>query len=182
MLLQGLSEAVKRIGDHEGTEELESDASHDNSSCTSQGSALGSESSESSQLDPALPGQLAGGVTPTTGVQSASRNAAEDSIKAAEPDAEQAAILAELHLFSRYAILLCCLLCITLHVDGACFLLWPCTGHSCLHLWHVQIVSAWATIEGTLCMPILLDQFSCDLQDGSKALGVGARPEAASPE
>ena len=138
------------VGNRCGLSRQKSNASHDSSSCISQGSALGSVSSGSIQLEPALTAQLADDVAPTSGVQDASRNAAEDSINAAEPDAEQPTILADLHLFSRYASLLCCLLYIILHVSCASFHLWPCTGHSCLHLWHMQMTFAWVTIEGTV--------------------------------
>ena len=82
-------------------------------------SILASESGMSSDLDPSCAGHPADGVAQAPGRTHASRSTAEDSNKAAGSalaTAEQTAILADLHVFSRYTILLTCPLCIFLLV------------------------------------------------------------------
>ena len=125
MLLQGPSEAFKHTGGNKSTEGQGNTASHDSSSCTSWCSPPHSKSSESSELDSTLAGQLVDGVAEAPGSSDASRNTAKDSIKAsgsALDTAEQTAILADLHLFSRYTILLTCPLCIFLLITGGTLL------------------------------------------------------------
>jgi len=73
-------------------------ATPDSSSCNRQGSVLGNESSESSQLDSTLANGIAEGPSRIR----AGRTAAGDRVEASQPDAEPVAILANLHLFSRY--------------------------------------------------------------------------------
>ncbi len=84
-------------------------------------SILASESGMSSDLDPSCAGHLADGVAQAPDRTDASRSTAEDSVKAAGSalaTAEQTAILADLHVFSRYTILVTCPLCIFLLVPG----------------------------------------------------------------
>jgi len=133
MLPQGPSEAFKHTGSNKSTEGQRNTASHDS---TSGNTALGSESSKSSELDSTLAGQvidpavegagragtsasgmshdldpscaghLADGVAQAPGRTDASRSTAEDRVQASKPAAEPSAILASLPLCSRYVTLL----------------------------------------------------------------------------